>query len=51
MINDEKDDLLEARLDLYAKLAEAEALDKNGDDSEDFFEYAKKLREKLTGKI
>ena len=38
-------------LNLYAKLAEAEAEIANGDAGEDFFEVAKKLRRNVHGKI
>ncbi len=38
-------------LNLYAKLAEAEAEIANGDEGEDFFEVARKLRDRVHGKI
>ncbi len=44
----EKQQLL---LNLYAKLAEAEAEIANGDEGEDFFEVARKLRDSVHGQI
>ncbi len=41
----------QAQLELYAKLAEAEAEIINGAEGEDFFEFAKKLRADVHGKI
>ncbi len=41
----------QAQLELYAKLAEAEAEIANGAEGEDFFEFAKKLRADVHGKI
>jgi len=41
----------QALLDLYAKFAEAEAEIANGDKGEDFFVIARKLRERIHGKI
>lgn len=39
------------QLELYTKLAEAEAEIVNGAEGEDFFEFAKKLRANVHGKI
>ena len=41
----------QAQLDLYAKLAEAEAEIASGVEGADFFEFAKKLRKDVHGKI
>ena len=41
----------QAQLELYAKLAEAEAEIVSGAEGVDFFEFAKKLRENVHGKI
>lgn len=41
----------QALLELYIKLSEAETLIANGDLGEDFSELAKKLRNKVHGKI
>jgi prevent-host-death family protein len=41
----------QAQLELYAKLAEAEAEIINGAEGEDFFEFANKLRANVHGKI
>jgi len=41
----------QAQLELYAKLAEAEAEIASGAEGADFFEYAKKLRAGIHGKI
>ncbi len=41
----------QAQLELYAKLAEAEAEIANGDEGEDFFEFAKKLRADVVGNV
>lgn len=38
-------------LNLYSSLAEAEAEIANGDEGEDFFEVARKLRNNIHGKI
>ena len=42
---------LMAQLDLYAKLAEAEAEIASGAESMDFFEFAKKLRADVHGRL
>lgn len=39
----------QAQIELYAKLAEAEAAIEAGDKGEDFFKVAEKTRKKLTG--
>jgi len=41
----------EALLTLYTKLSESEAEITNGDEGEDFFEAAEKLRNKIHGKV
>jgi len=41
----------QALLNLYSKLAESEAEIANGDEGEDFFEAAGKLRKKIHGKV
>lgn len=41
----------QAQLELYAKLAEAEAEIANGDEGEDFFAFAKKLRADVHGNV
>ena len=41
----------QAQLELYAKLAEAEAAIAAGDKGEDFFEVAEKMRNKLIGRL
>jgi prevent-host-death family protein len=41
----------QALLNLYTKLAEAEAEIANGDEGEDFFEVARKLRNNIHGKV
>lgn len=41
----------QAQLELYAKLAEAEANIANGDEGEDFFMFAKKLKESVMGNV
>lgn len=41
----------QAQLELYAKLAEAEVEIASGAKGEDFFEFAKKLRNNVHGKI
>jgi len=41
----------QAQLELYAKLAEAEAAIDAGDEGEDFFTFAGNMREKLIGKL
>jgi prevent-host-death family protein len=41
----------EAQLELYAKLAEAEASEASGDTGVDFMEFAKKMRDKIHGTI
>jgi len=41
----------EGLLTLYTKLSEAEAEITNGDEGEDFFEAAEKLRNKIHGKV
>lgn len=41
----------QAQLELYAKLAEAEAEINSGAEGVDFFEFAKKLRNDINGKI
>lgn len=41
----------QAQLELYAKLAEAEAEIANGDDGEDFLIFAKKLRADVRGNV
>jgi prevent-host-death family protein len=41
----------QALLNLYTKLADSEAEISNGDEGEDFFEVAKKLRNDVHGKI
>lgn len=41
----------QALLNLYSSLAEAEAEIANGDEGEDFFEVARKLRNSVNGKI
>jgi prevent-host-death family protein len=41
----------QAQLELYAKLAEAEAAIEAGDKGEDFFVVAEKMRKKLIGKL
>ena len=41
----------QAQLDLYAKLAEAEAEIAAGSEGVDFFEFAKKLRVDTNGKV
>lgn len=41
----------QALLQLYSFLAEAEAEIANGDEGEDFFEVARKLRNNVNGKI
>ncbi len=41
----------QAQLELYAKLAEAEAEIANGDEGEDFFAFAKKLRADVLGNV
>jgi len=41
----------QAQLDLYAKLAEAEAEVTSGSDGVDFFEFAKKLRVVVNGRV
>ena len=41
----------QAQLDLYSKLAEAEAEIISGAEGTDFFEFAKKLRADLHGKV
>jgi hypothetical protein len=41
----------DAKLDLYAKLAEAEEQEEKDDTGEDFVEFAERMREKITGKI
>ena len=45
------DDIQQAREDLYAKLAEAEAEIETGAEDEDFFVVAKTLREKIQGTV
>jgi hypothetical protein len=42
---------LQAQLELYAKLAQAEVEIISGAEGIDFFEYANKLREKLHGAV
>ncbi|NLT15647.1 MAG: type II toxin-antitoxin system Phd/YefM family antitoxin [Clostridiales bacterium] len=41
----------EAQLELYAKLAEAEAAEAAGDTGVDFMEFANKMRDKVHGTI
>lgn len=41
----------QALLNLFSKLAESEAEIANGDEGEDFFEVAKKLRNDVHGKV
>ncbi len=41
----------QARLEIYAHLARAEAQDAAGEEGEDFFEAAKRLRTKVHGKV
>lgn len=41
----------QAQIELYAKLAQAEAEIADGDEGEDFFEYAKKLRSDVVGNV
>jgi len=41
----------QAQLDLYAKLAEAEAETSQGSEGVDFFEFAKKLRAVVNGRV
>jgi len=41
----------QALLTLYTKLAESEAEIANGDEGEDFFEVARKLRNGVNGKV
>jgi prevent-host-death family protein len=41
----------QALIELYAKLAEAEAEIANGDEGEDFFAFAKKLRSDVLGNV
>ncbi|NLI11211.1 type II toxin-antitoxin system Phd/YefM family antitoxin [Pelotomaculum propionicicum] len=41
----------QAQLELYTKLAEAEAEIANGVEGKDFFEFAKKLRANVHGRI
>jgi hypothetical protein len=41
----------QALIELYAKLAEAEAEIANGDEGEDFFAFAKKLRSNVLGNV
>lgn len=42
---------MQAQLELYARLAEAEAAIAAGDEGEDFFTVAEKMRKKLTGRF
>jgi hypothetical protein len=42
---------LQAQLELYAKISEAEASIGGDDKSEDFFVVAEKMRKKLIGKL
>ena len=51
VLNVEMYERLLAQLELYAKLAEAEAAIEAGDKGEDFFGFAKKLRENVHGRI
>ncbi|HZK70421.1 MAG TPA: type II toxin-antitoxin system Phd/YefM family antitoxin [Clostridia bacterium] len=41
----------QALIDLYGKLAEAEAELADGDEGEDFFDFAQKLRSTIHGKL
>lgn len=41
----------QAQIELYAKLAESETEIAMGEEGTDFFEYAKKLRDSVHGKI
>ena len=41
----------QAQLDLYAKLAEAEAEIASGSDGVDFYSFAKKLRDNVHGRV
>ena len=41
----------QSQLDLYAKLAESEAEVAAGSDGVEFFEFAKKLRDDIDGKV
>ena len=42
---------MQAQLDIYAKLAEAEAEIASGAESPDFFEFARKLRTQVHGRL
>jgi hypothetical protein len=41
----------QTQMELYAKLAEAEAEIANGDEGEDFFDFAKRLRADVHGNV